>query len=165
MLTELLVVYEGGSPGLINIKSYVPPSLFCPADKRDGCEVRLYAGVRAAEEKQCPDHRIIPQAVVAWTGASTEAAFCGVSVASESWQQTHMISIKGVVDALKDGDQQRTVEVWAQVTSERITTDIKHSLGQVKVSTSLQNFTVLWKDLGWGRRQEELCFTFVRKIS
>ena len=140
------MVYEGGSPGLINIKSYVPPSLFCPAEKRDGCEVRLYAGVRAAEEKQCPDLRVIPQAVVAWTGAPTEAAFCGISVASENWQQTHVISIKGVVDALKDGDQQRTVEVWARVTSERITTDITHSLGQVKVSTSLQICTVLQ---GW----------------
>lgn len=149
-------MYEGGSPGLINIKSYVPPSLFCPADKRDGCEVRLYAGVRAAEEKQCPDHRIIPQAVVAWTGASTEAAFCGVSVASESWQQTHVISIKGVVDALKDGDQQRTVEVWAQVTSERITTDIQHSLGQVKVSAAVQVLGVLC--VFWGMRERDVSF-------
>lgn len=137
MLTELLLVYEGGSPGLINIKSYVPPSLFCPADKRDGCEVRLYAGVRAAQERHCPDHRVIPQAVVTWTGAATETAFCGVSVELERWQQTWAIGVKGVVDALKDGDQQRTVEVWAQVTSERITTQIRHSLGQVKVSTNV----------------------------
>ena len=134
LLTETLMVYEGGSPGLINIKSYVPPSLFCPSDRRDGCEVRLYAGVRAAQENRCPDQRVIPQAVVAWRGADTEPAFCGVIVEAERWQQNHVIAVKGVVDALKDGNQHRTVEVQAVITSELITTPITQDLGLVRVS-------------------------------
>ena len=131
--TQPLVVYEGGMPGLINVKATTPPSLFCPSNKRDGCEVRIYAGVRAAEEFKCPDHRIIPQAVMAWSGPSDEA-FCGVMVDAGRWSDTHAIKVQGVVDALKDGDQDRVVEVWAQVTSDLITSYIKHSLGQVALT-------------------------------
>ena len=136
LLTESLVVYEGGSPGLINVQSLVPPTLFCPSDQRDGCQVRLYAGVRAAQEKRCPDQRVITQAVVEWQGAGLDY-FCGVSLDGDSWDQAKVVAVKGVVDALKDGDQERTVEVWLRVSSDQLTTPIQHNLGQVKVSCSL----------------------------
>jgi hypothetical protein len=60
--------------------------------------------------------------------------FCGVFVEKETWSVTHSISVHGVVDTLKDGDEQRTVEVWAQVTSDTITTSVKYLIGQVRVS-------------------------------
>lgn len=132
-MTESLLIYEGGVPGLINIKSYVPPSLFCPSNKRDGCKVTLYAGVRAAREKTCPDQRTITQAVIVWNGPEKDA-FCGSNIDENRWNESHVIMVKGVVDALKDGDQQRTVEVWARFTSDLLTTELNVNLGQVKVS-------------------------------
>ncbi|KAK7469526.1 hypothetical protein BaRGS_00036472, partial [Batillaria attramentaria] len=134
LLTSTLVVYEGGQPGLINIKTYVPPALFCPFDKRDDCQVKLYAGIRAAQEKRCPDHRVVTQAVIQWTGADTEEPFCGVVMEDSLWQEMQTVAVKGVVDALKDGDETRTVEVWAEVRSMLITTRLKYRLGQIALT-------------------------------
>lgn len=147
------MLYEGGTPGFVNIRSRVPPILFCPFDARDGCEVSLHAGVRAAKETTCPDQRTLTQAVIAWSGAEKETPFCGVSMDVSRWSQVHSIAVKAVIDALKDNDQERTVEVWASVTSEQLKQELVFNLGQVRVS-KIDRWMDRWMH-GWaGERRE-----------
>ncbi|XP_025096160.1 uncharacterized protein LOC112565098 isoform X1 [Pomacea canaliculata] len=131
LTTTQLVVYEGSTPGVVQVRSTVPTSLFCPFNKRNSCKVKILAGVRAAKELTCPDRRTITQAVLEWNGPATEAAFCGLTLETSAWQQVHTLFVKGVVDTLRDGDQQRTVQVYAVVTYDNITTPITFEVGHV----------------------------------
>lgn len=133
LTTTQLVVYEGSTPGVVQVRSTVPTSLFCPFNKRNSCKVKILAGVRAAKELTCPDRRTITQAVLEWNGPATEAAFCGLTLETSAWQQVHTLFVKGVVDTLRDGDQQRTVQVYAVVTYDNITTPITFEVGHVPV--------------------------------
>ncbi|ESP04533.1 hypothetical protein LOTGIDRAFT_176337, partial [Lottia gigantea] len=129
IITKSLTVIEGSINEMIKIKSNVPPSFFCGDD--EDCEVRIMAGIRAAKEQKCPDKRVIPQAVIAWTGDVDQAPFCGVTLSKAKWNEYHLIAVKGVVDSLKDGDKNRVVEVWVSVITKVKT--IKIELGQVKL--------------------------------
>lgn len=119
---------------MIQFRSLVPPGFFCRSDKRNSCKVKVLASVRAAKELTCPDRRTITQAVLEWTGPAPEVPFCGLTLETSTWQQVHSVVVKGVVDTLRDGDQQRTVQVYVAVTYDNITTPITFDLGRVEVS-------------------------------
>ncbi|CAG5116409.1 unnamed protein product, partial [Candidula unifasciata] len=114
--TTELVISEGDT-GTISVVSNIPPRLFCPPMARDSCQVRILVEVRAARESKCLDGRIIPQAVLVWSGVNQSEAFCGISVTTITWRQKLELQVKGVVDSLHDTDQKRTLVVSATIIS------------------------------------------------
>ncbi|GFN75653.1 von Willebrand factor d and egf domain-containing protein, partial [Plakobranchus ocellatus] len=130
--TELTI--DEGTLGSVKLVSLVPPHLLCPVGERGSCNVRITTSIRAAQEKLCPDGRVIPQAVIMWGQADSSEAFCGVPVSSVRWQKEQIIKIKGVIDSLKDKNEKRVVEISVTVNSTVSSFFITENVGRVKLT-------------------------------
>ncbi|RUS80661.1 hypothetical protein EGW08_011565, partial [Elysia chlorotica] len=131
--TTKLIVAEG-ELGSAKIISLVPPYLMCPEASRNSCDVRILSRVRGAREKYCPDKRIIPQAVILWGQDDTSGAFCGIPVSSVTWQREQFITIKGVVDNIRNKDQERVLELSVSINSASTNFSTTEELGRVELT-------------------------------
>ncbi|GFR90472.1 von Willebrand factor D and EGF domain-containing protein, partial [Elysia marginata] len=132
--TTKLTVAEG-SMGTIKIISLVPPALLCPRISRSSCDVRIISKIRGAREKYCPDTRVIPQAVILWGQEDKGDAFCGIPISSSvTWQREQIIKVKGVIDGIKDNNQERVVDLTVLISSNSSMFNITEELGRVQLT-------------------------------
>ena len=68
-----------------------------------------------------------------WGQEDKTGAFCGMPVSSLTWQREQIIKVKGVIDGIKDRNQERVVEVSVSINSTFSIFYANEELGRVQV--------------------------------
>lgn len=112
---EKLVVSEGGDNAYLTVSSPLPPRLSCA--NAAVCTWRVSTiFLQKRRDVRCADDRIIPQALIGWTGGDATSAFCGVELTDSNWMNGTRLAVSAVIDGLKDRMQKRKLRVSAQMT-------------------------------------------------
>lgn len=129
-----LILEEGDSPQSIEIKPYMPPAFLCdsmttPAD----CSFVIDAQVQAhPDDLTCLRGGQVNQ-VVLGSLDSPGAAFCGLVITVDNWQEQHMLPVEAKRDMVVDGDKTRQLDIAVNITSPSGQLDTPFSIASLQV--------------------------------